>query len=161
VRTFTELGRPLAPLLREVAIRQPGATYPRRLLAAIERATPVLASVAPDRGSPAGWKTASEVRPTVTRPGAASGGADGLDRTAAWRAPGGGVALAERLTYREEEVLRCLVRRLSNKEIARELGISLATVKRHASHVYAKLGVGTRREAERRTRELGLLSASA
>jgi DNA-binding NarL/FixJ family response regulator len=61
----------------------------------------------------------------------------------------------EQLTYREEQVLAGLVRRLSNKEIAHELGISTATVKRHVANLYLKLGVGSRREAERLANSLG------
>src|SRR5436190_5145851 len=55
----------------------------------------------------------------------------------------------DRLTDREADVLAGLVRRLSNKEIARELGITSATVKHHAVSLYGKLGVRSRREAER------------
>jgi len=49
------------------------------------------------------------------------------------------------LTRREEQVLRLLMRRLTNKEISKELLISERTVKFHVSHVLAKLGVEDRR----------------
>jgi LuxR family maltose regulon positive regulatory protein len=67
-------------------------------------------------------------------------------------------ALPEPLTERELEVLDGLGRRLSNKEIAEELAISPLTVKRHASNIYGKLGVASRRQAIRRADEAGLLS---
>ncbi|MCO5218608.1 MAG: LuxR C-terminal-related transcriptional regulator [Thermomicrobiales bacterium] len=51
------------------------------------------------------------------------------------------------LTDREEEVLRLLTRRLSDKEIADHLCISARTVNRHVSNVLAKLDVNSRREA--------------
>jgi DNA-binding NarL/FixJ family response regulator len=41
-------------------------------------------------------------------------------------------------------VLELLSRGLGNRDIARELFVSEATVKSHLSHVYAKLGVDTR-----------------
>jgi DNA-binding NarL/FixJ family response regulator len=48
------------------------------------------------------------------------------------------------ITEREVEVLELLSRGLGNKEMARELFISEATVKSHLSHIYGKLGVDTR-----------------
>lgn len=51
---------------------------------------------------------------------------------------------ATTITEREVEVLELLSRGLGNKEIARELFVSEATVKSHLSHVYSKLAVDTR-----------------
>lgn len=48
------------------------------------------------------------------------------------------------ITEREVEILELLSRGLGNKEMARELFVSEATVKSHLSHVYTKLGVDTR-----------------
>ncbi|MFB6749493.1 response regulator [Streptomyces sp. NPDC056353] len=58
------------------------------------------------------------------------------------KAPGG-----EPLSAREREVLALVARGTSNKEIARELFISEATVKTHLTHLYAKLGVSDRAAA--------------
>jgi DNA-binding NarL/FixJ family response regulator len=55
----------------------------------------------------------------------------------------------ERLTPREVEVLEQLAQGLTNKQIARILGISEHTVKYHISAVYAKLGAMNRAEAVR------------
>lgn len=51
------------------------------------------------------------------------------------------------LSSREMEVLLCLTRGLSNKEIANELGISHQTVKNHLTAILRKLGVGDRTQA--------------
>jgi LuxR family maltose regulon positive regulatory protein len=66
--------------------------------------------------------------------------------------------LVEPLTPREREVLGLVAAGLRNQEIADELVISLATVKRHISNIYGKLGVHHRTRAVARARELGLLS---
>jgi LuxR family maltose regulon positive regulatory protein len=67
-------------------------------------------------------------------------------------------ALIEPLSERELEVLRLLESDLDGPEIARELTVSLATVRTHTRNIYAKLGVNSRRAAVRRAAELGLLS---
>jgi HD-GYP domain-containing protein (c-di-GMP phosphodiesterase class II) len=59
-------------------------------------------------------------------------------------APRGPGACPELLTEREYEVLVQLGAGLTNKQIARALGISDRTVQTHAVHLYAKLGVRTR-----------------
>jgi NarL family two-component system response regulator LiaR len=52
-----------------------------------------------------------------------------------------------RLSERERDVLRLVVRGLSNKQIAHNLTVSESTVKFHVSNVLSKLGVATRAEA--------------
>jgi DNA-binding NarL/FixJ family response regulator len=66
-------------------------------------------------------------------------------------------ALPERLTRREQEVLRLLAEGLTNREIAHSLTISVGTVKIHVEHIIAKLGVADRTQAAVRAVELGLL----
>ena len=53
----------------------------------------------------------------------------------------------ERLTPRETDVLRLLVKGLSNKEIAATLGVGLRTAEGYVSNVFAKCGVRSRTEA--------------
>jgi LuxR family transcriptional regulator, maltose regulon positive regulatory protein len=65
--------------------------------------------------------------------------------------------IVDQLTRRELEVLGKLAAGSSNQVIARELVVSLDTVKKHVSHVLGKLGAANRTEAVARARELGLL----
>jgi LuxR family transcriptional regulator, maltose regulon positive regulatory protein len=65
--------------------------------------------------------------------------------------------LAEPLTSREREVLRLLAAGQPNRDIAGELVVSLDTVKRHVTHILAKLGATNRTEAVARARELDLI----
>jgi len=54
-------------------------------------------------------------------------------------------------------VLGRLRTELSGPEIARELAVSLNTVRTHTKNIYSKLGVHKRRAAVRRAEELDLL----
>jgi LuxR family transcriptional regulator, maltose regulon positive regulatory protein len=63
----------------------------------------------------------------------------------------------EPLTERELTVLRYLQSVLSNVEIARELSVSVNTVKTHVRNIYRKLNTSRRRDAIRRAREWHLL----
>jgi LuxR family maltose regulon positive regulatory protein len=67
-------------------------------------------------------------------------------------------ALIEPLSERELEVLRLLGTDLDGPAIARELMVSLHTVRTHTKHIYAKLAVTNRRAAVRRAQELDLVS---
>ncbi len=64
---------------------------------------------------------------------------------------------SDELSGREVEVLRGLAGPGSLREVADALYISRNTIKTHTRALYAKLGVGTREEAVRRGRELGLV----
>ena len=61
--------------------------------------------------------------------------------------------LIEPLTQRELEVLRLLADGASNQDIANQLIISLATVKKHVGNVFSKLGARNRVDAIARARE--------
>jgi LuxR family maltose regulon positive regulatory protein len=65
--------------------------------------------------------------------------------------------LIEPLSERELDVLRLLGSDLDGPDIARELVVSLSTVRTHTRSIYAKLGVNNRRAAVRRAEELDLL----
>jgi LuxR family maltose regulon positive regulatory protein len=64
--------------------------------------------------------------------------------------------LIEPLSERELEVLRLLRTNLNGPEIARELIVSLNTVRTHTKNIYSKLGVNNRRAAVSRAEELDL-----
>ena len=68
---------------------------------------------------------------------------------------------SEPLSERELDVLRLLDSDLGGPDIARELNVSVNTVRTHTRHIYAKLGVTTRREAVHEAARLGLLRRSS
>src|ERR1700733_8928955 len=75
-------------------------------------------------------------------------GAPGVPR--APRVPGAGTAGADdELTPREAEVLRLIAAGQSNREIARTLFVSEATVKTHVNRIFAKTGSRDRAQATR------------
>lgn len=69
------------------------------------------------------------------------------------------VARPAGLTEREVDVLRLIARGHSNKEVARQLGISPKTVGHHVEHIYAKAAVTTRVGATLFAMEHGLLAS--
>jgi LuxR family transcriptional regulator, maltose regulon positive regulatory protein len=106
-----------------------------------------------DKGAP----LASLLR-AVPRRGAAHGYAQQVlasatKRRASVPAQGG---LVEPLSERELDVLRLLRTELSGPDIARQLSVSLNTVRTHTKHIYTKLGANNRRTAIRRAEQLGL-----
>ena len=82
------------------------------------------------------------------------------DSSAPGHRPGTAAAvqgIVEPLTSRELEVLQLLAAGMPNQGIARQLVVSLDTVKKHVSHVLGKLGAASRTEAVARARQLGLI----
>lgn len=61
------------------------------------------------------------------------------------------------ITRREYETLELIAAGLSNKEIARKLGVSPNTVKAHLARVYEKLEVSRRTQAIRKAKDLALI----
>ncbi|SJN37982.1 Two-component system, regulatory protein [Microbacterium esteraromaticum] len=62
-----------------------------------------------------------------------------------------------KLTERELEVLRLLAKGAANKEIARTLFVTEATVKSHLAHIFTKLDVDSRSRAIHLAQETGLI----
>lgn len=102
----------------------------------------------------------------LLRRGAAAGIGGAYARTllAALEAPGPAqmgapppTGLDRPLTGREIEILRLIAAGMRNQEIADQLAIRPATVKRHIANTYGKLEVGHRTAAVARATELGLL----
>jgi LuxR family maltose regulon positive regulatory protein len=66
-------------------------------------------------------------------------------------------SLFHSLSERELQVLQLLAQGRTNQQIAHELAIALDTVKRHISHIFAKLGVDNRMQAIKQARDFSLL----
>lgn len=67
-------------------------------------------------------------------------------------------SLPNPLTPRETQVLSGLASGKTNRQIAKELHLSLSTVKRHLEHILSKLKVSDRTQAAVKAVEMGLLS---
>jgi LuxR family transcriptional regulator, maltose regulon positive regulatory protein len=103
----------------------------------------------------------AEILNLLSREPAKHGGPGGMAFALAredWARPS--PRLAEPLSQSEIRVLRYLPTNLSAREVARELSVSLNTVRTHTRHLFAKLGVHHRSEAVARARALGLLAPS-
>jgi DNA-binding NarL/FixJ family response regulator len=70
-------------------------------------------------------------------------------------------ASAHALSERELDVLRLLIAGKTNREIARELILSVSTVKTHVEHLIAKLDVADRTQAAVKATRLGIVRACA
>jgi HD-GYP domain-containing protein (c-di-GMP phosphodiesterase class II)/DNA-binding CsgD family transcriptional regulator len=147
---------PLGAIAVQHHERLDGSGYPRglsgdaltpagRLLAAAD-AYRAMTELRPHRAALAPAEAAAELRGGVR---AALFDSDAVD--AVLRAAGHPVKRRREwpagLTSREVEVLKLLVRGLSNKEIAEQLVISRKTASSHVEHIYAKIGVSNRARA--------------
>jgi DNA-binding CsgD family transcriptional regulator len=73
---------------------------------------------------------------------------------------GSALRLLEPLSWSEIRVLRYMPTNLSTPEIARELSLSVHTIRTHIRHLFAKLGAHRRTEAVARAHALGVLASS-
>jgi len=64
----------------------------------------------------------------------------------------------DKISSREYQVLKQVAKGMSNKDIAKELGISLRSVKSNLTSIFLKMRVGTRTEAVTTAIQLGILS---
>jgi LuxR family maltose regulon positive regulatory protein/serine/threonine-protein kinase PknK len=87
-----------------------------------------------------------------------NGETDGPARGGSDSAPTTGLAPNEPLSAREIDILRLLERGLSNKEIARNLSVTINTVKWYLKSIYLKLAVARRGEAVSEARRLSILT---
>ena len=94
------------------------------------------------------WTFVRDLQDAIT-PGSAAGSVGGPTTS-----PTQG--LVEPLSSRELDVLRLLASDLDGPAIARQLSVSLSTVRTHTQHIYTKLGVNNRRAAVRRGHQLNL-----
>jgi LuxR family maltose regulon positive regulatory protein len=138
VRVFVDEGPAIAALLEAQSVKRkaqhdPLQPYRERLLATL-------------RPSPEAQTGDVHGVLRSNAPGRA-GNADGVQTLERFQEP---------LSEREREVLRLLRTDLGGPEIARELVVSLNTLRTHTRNIYAKLGVSGRRAAVRRAEELGL-----
>jgi LuxR family maltose regulon positive regulatory protein len=130
IHPFVESGPTMAFLLDQLSSRGVASDYVGQILAAFPR--PVKEKERPEASSVA----------------------------ASAAAHGPSALLVDPLTNRELEVLELMAQRLTNKEIAAQLVVSVGTVKNHAYKINQKLNVRGRRQAVAKATSLGILSRS-
>ncbi|WP_462419078.1 response regulator [Kytococcus sp. Marseille-QA3725] len=148
-----------AALIRD--LRAAGVTTPRLVLTAHDSGDDVLRAV---EAGAAGYLL-KDAPPTTLRDGvhrAAAGEtvlapAAAAHLVAGRRTPPPQPEPTATLTTRELEVVRGVSRGLTNRQIARDLGIGEATVKTHLVHAFTALEAVNRTDAVLRAQELGLL----
>jgi LuxR family maltose regulon positive regulatory protein len=133
IRPFVELGPTMADLLNGLRQRGVALQYIAQILAAF-----------PTEAKDEGQRTEAADAPFVPSPEVAVASS----------------SLIEPLTNRELEVLELMAQRLTNKEIADRLVLSVGTVKQHAYNINQKLNVRGRRQAVAKATSLGILSSS-
>jgi LuxR family maltose regulon positive regulatory protein len=110
---------------------------------------------APDRGDQAALVAGiRSLLPAEPAEGPKLGAPEGSPR------PADSFRLVDPMSKSEIRVLRYMPTNLSAPEIARELSLSVHTVRTHTRHLFAKLGAHGRTEAVTRARALGLLAPS-
>jgi LuxR family transcriptional regulator, maltose regulon positive regulatory protein len=134
---FPFLLRPVPELLeRQARQRTAHPVLIRKIISVLGGRTPAALVAVPSQQTPA---APAAVRPAAVPP----------------------ERLPEPLSQAEARVLRFLQTSLSAPEIARELYVSVNTVRTHMRHLYDKLGAHRRLEALDRARALGLLAQGA
>jgi LuxR family maltose regulon positive regulatory protein len=136
IRPFVELGPTMAGLLVHLSQRGVAQDYIAQILAAFPTET------TDERPRIETAEPSFVFRPLSPSAGGATGG------------------LVEPLTNRELEVLELMAQRMTNKEIAAQLVVSVGTVKNHAYRINQKLNVRGRRQAVAKATSLGILSTT-
>jgi LuxR family maltose regulon positive regulatory protein len=144
VRFLLDSGPGLGELVDVLAKRRPWSAFVRDLIA--RRADDIATRSSP----PAPTPTVPAPSPASTAPAPQAGRMGSAKRE----------DLVDPLSGRELDVLRLLGSDLDGPGIARELVVSLNTVRTHTKHIYTKLGVNNRRAAISRAHQLGLLTRS-
>lgn len=139
VRLFVDLGPKMVGLLDELRRQGVAPAYVTQILTAFTTKDPSTALRASE-----GRTTDAGLSSSVLRPPA----------PASVSSP-----LVEALTKRELQVLELMAQRMTNKEIAAQLVISVGTVKQHAYNINQKLNVKGRRQAVAKATSLGILSS--
>ena len=142
VRVFTDEGPAMRELLENLVRHSQGSTFVQHLLHAF------VGSTAETEAS-TGRRAMTEATTMDTA---------GRDMNSGARPR---QVLVGPLSSRELDVLRLLGSDLGGPDIARQLHVSLSTVRTHTQRIYAKLGVTNRRAAVRRAHQLDLFPRAA
>jgi DNA-binding NarL/FixJ family response regulator len=161
VRSAIEKHGPDVVLLNFGTLRSPGEVYElhqaypaTRIVVLANRPTAAECNQMLSFGATACLSKETEARDVINAMHLASRGMHVLPRSAAAGSQSTlDIIGSELLTPREAEVLEQLHDGATNAQIAQQLSIGIETVRTHARNIYRKLGIGSRRDLPRLTRQ--------
>jgi NarL family two-component system response regulator LiaR len=137
-----EDGLEFIPALKEICAKKPAAVLPRILVCSMYE-DPFLVKRALSEGANAYVAKSADASEIITAIDAILSGKTYVNEKYKIKEP---KSAWSALTLRENEIVSLIKRSMSNRQIAKQMGLSIRTVENHLSHIYVKTGASSRSE---------------